>query len=343
MKIFLTIITLLTSSYISVYAQFNDDCMNAKSLQVVSLDSIYAIAANPNHSAWVPTQNIIDATDSGLPVIVPDYPSAEDDLWFSFVASQNIATVVVYSDSFYDAVVEVYKGNCNNLYYLNGDDYAIESDFEVIDLGGLVVGQTYYVRIYDYYSNSAQGLGSFVPMLVYDDLCLNDANPLNVSIRANPIDSTFEAIVSGGYPPYIISFSDNRGNTFTESIIRGYVPTELVYLEVQDSDSCFRYVYGYMPQTPYINVQNLEKEAQIISLYPNPAQQIAYLDLFTNSTIDLQLEVINMAGQIVYSKTIQQEGQLQYALPVSDLVHGIYIVKVSSHSSMISQKLIISQ
>ena len=343
MKIIFTIITLLTSSYLSVYGQLNDDCMNAKSLQVVSLDSIYAISSNPNHSAWVPTQNIIDATDSGLPVIAPDYPSAEDDLWFSFVASQNIATVIVYSDSFYDAVVEVYKGNCNNLYYINGDDYAVENDYEIIDLGGLVIGQTYYIRIYDYYTNSAQGLGSFVPMLVYDDLCLNDANPLNVSIHANPIDSTFEAIVSGGNPPYTITFSDNRGNTFNESIIRGYVPSELVYLEVHDSDSCFRYAYGYMPQNPYINVQQLQKEQQIISVYPNPAQHIAYLDLLTTSAIDLQLELVNMAGQIVYSKAIQQEGKLQYELPIHDLVHGVYIVKVSSSSGTNTQKLIVSQ
>jgi hypothetical protein len=79
------------------------------------------------------------------------------------------------------------------------------------------------------------------------------------------------------------------------------------------------------------------------SFYPNPASYVITIALngFTDS--DFQIEISNISGQVVYTKTINQTDELQQQLDVSALMSGIYIVKVYGNDFQQSSKLIIGR
>ncbi|MFY7991299.1 MAG: gliding motility-associated C-terminal domain-containing protein [Fluviicola sp.] len=79
--------------------------------------------------------------------------NADDDVWYSFVATNAQQTVTVTPTSTtFDPVFQVYSGGCTTLNSEicvdNGNMFTTESSQVV----GLTPGQTYFVRVYDYYA-----------------------------------------------------------------------------------------------------------------------------------------------------------------------------------------------
>lgn len=74
----------------------------------------------------------------------------EADVWFSFVATASSANIIVTPTSDMDPVIQYFSGACNNLISRGCSDVFIESNAEQLSATGLTIGQTYYVRVYDY-------------------------------------------------------------------------------------------------------------------------------------------------------------------------------------------------
>ncbi len=75
------------------------------------------------------------------------------DVWFSFVATATSANIVVTPTTDMDPVIQYFSGSCNNLVSRGCSDVFIESNAEQLSATGLTIGQTYYVRVYDYRGN----------------------------------------------------------------------------------------------------------------------------------------------------------------------------------------------
>ena len=81
--------------------------------------------------------------------------TADDDVWYSFVATNATQTITVTpTTSTFDAVFQVFSGTCSALTSETCIDQTFTNDPETSQLVGLTPGQTYYVRVYDYYSSS---------------------------------------------------------------------------------------------------------------------------------------------------------------------------------------------
>lgn len=76
--------------------------------------------------------------------------SAAEDVWFRFVATSTSATIRVGAVNGSDPVIQYFSGTCTNLVSRGCSDFFIEGVDENLTATGLVVGQTYYVRVYDY-------------------------------------------------------------------------------------------------------------------------------------------------------------------------------------------------
>lgn len=81
--------------------------------------------------------------------------TADDDVWYKFVATNAIQNIKVHPVDNLDFVVQVYSGTCASLSSLSCQDATFTSQDEQFDVVGLVAGQTYFVRVYDYYSGNA--------------------------------------------------------------------------------------------------------------------------------------------------------------------------------------------
>jgi len=77
--------------------------------------------------------------------------NADDDVWYQFVATNAIQNIQIHPLDNIDPVVQVYSGTCGSFTSLSCQDNTFSGQDEQFDVVGLVAGQTYYVRVYDYY------------------------------------------------------------------------------------------------------------------------------------------------------------------------------------------------
>lgn len=115
----------------------NDECAGAVSLNVNST------CVSQTFSSQGATQSLSGCSGN-----------ADDDVWFSFVATNSVQDIIVDPISSLDLVVHLYQGNCSALTSLNCMDNTFTGDQEVINAVGLTPGETYYFRVYDYYTGS---------------------------------------------------------------------------------------------------------------------------------------------------------------------------------------------
>jgi hypothetical protein len=117
-------------------APANDNCAGAFSL-------------TPAAGCVLTAGSTLNATLSATPACVGN---SADDVWFSFVANATDMDVNVTGAASFDAVVEVFSGNCGTLTSIACEDNTLDGETEAVILTGLVVGQTYFVRVYDFFA-----------------------------------------------------------------------------------------------------------------------------------------------------------------------------------------------
>lgn len=83
--------------------------------------------------------------------------TADDDVWYSFVATATSQTITVTPGTMSDAVFQVYSGTCAGLTSLACVDATSGSSAETTDVSGLTIGVTYYVRVHSFSNGSGQG------------------------------------------------------------------------------------------------------------------------------------------------------------------------------------------
>jgi hypothetical protein len=79
--------------------------------------------------------------------------TANNDVWFQFTATSTSSVVSVTGSYDFDAVLEVFSGPCGNLTTISCTDTSLEGETEAVTLSNLIIGNTYYIRVYDWYSS----------------------------------------------------------------------------------------------------------------------------------------------------------------------------------------------
>lgn len=76
--------------------------------------------------------------------------TANDDVWYTFTATATEMTIGVQGGAGFDAVVELYEGDCSSLSGIGCADGTVSGELEEIFQSGLTVGQSYLVRVFGY-------------------------------------------------------------------------------------------------------------------------------------------------------------------------------------------------
>jgi len=143
-------------------APANDNCANATTLNV-----------NASCSYTSSTSYGATLSQSGCA------GNADDDVWFKFVATNSVQTITVDPSSTMDPVVELFSssGTCASLTSIACMDNTYMDGIEQINAVGLIPGNTYYIRVYDYYTNTGGApfqiciVGTPTPTPVNDEPC----------------------------------------------------------------------------------------------------------------------------------------------------------------------------
>jgi hypothetical protein len=100
------------------------------------------------------------------------YGTPSYDVWYSFVATASNMTVNVAGSADFDAVFEVYSGTCGSLTAQHCEDAFIGGGYtETADLSPFTIGNTYYIRVYDYYAA--------LPSTTTFDICVYETNSVS--------------------------------------------------------------------------------------------------------------------------------------------------------------------
>ena len=157
-------------------------------------DGAIALTVNPVGSCAELTEGtIMGASESGVPA--PTGTFADDDVWYSFVATSDrhkLSLLDLDGSAEYGMVIEVLDGNCNDGF---GDiGYSVySSDLIVSDLA---IGTTYFVRVYSGTADAAQTTSFKLCLSVAPPAPANDDCGTAVALTVNPIGSS-DAFVHG--------------------------------------------------------------------------------------------------------------------------------------------------
>ncbi|MBX2973364.1 MAG: T9SS type A sorting domain-containing protein, partial [Flavobacteriales bacterium] len=160
----------------------NDDCGGA-----------IALTVNPDFNCGVTTPGTIaGATASGVTSTCGG--TADDDVWFSFVATGTTHRIVLgdIAGSITDLYHAVWRGTCNGLVLVPGSC----SDPNTSNPTGLSAGTTYYVQVYTYTATAGQNTTFSVCVGVPPPPPANDDCAGAIALTVNPDYSC--AIVTAG-------------------------------------------------------------------------------------------------------------------------------------------------
>lgn len=133
----------------------------------------------------------------------------DDDVWYSFTAVAADHDVVVQGGSNFDAVIDVRSGACGGTVNISCIDQTGIGSTEYLNLSNLTIGNTYFIRVYDYGSGS--GSGDF-------QICVTHNIPVPVATAAsNTTCTSFSANwnpVSGSTAFYLDVSTDTAFTTF---------------------------------------------------------------------------------------------------------------------------------
>lgn len=149
----LTSLTVGNTYFVRVYSNANGSSQGTFSICITTLNDncpdATVLTANSGSGCIYSS----DGTTLGATQSLPGCSgSAEDDVWYEFVATSTTHNVIVTPGTLYDAVLQVYSGSCGSLSSLICRDVTINYSPEIASLTGLTIGNTYYVRVYGYYN-----------------------------------------------------------------------------------------------------------------------------------------------------------------------------------------------
>jgi hypothetical protein len=119
--------------------------------------------------------NVVCATQSQVGCL----GTANDDVWYKFVATASTVDINVSASSSFDPVVQVFSGACAAT--VTGSILCDDADFttggsnQCKALAGLTVGNTYYIRVYDY--------GAGVPATTTFTMCLTSTSSYTCNLN----------------------------------------------------------------------------------------------------------------------------------------------------------------
>lgn len=283
----------------------------------------------------------INATaSSSIPACAVDPGTPDDDVWFKFTALQNgTAKITVQGASTFDGVLQAFSGACGSLSLVGAcTDTSGSGGVENLDLAGLIAGQTYYLRVYDYSSGfgdrftiSVSGIALPVAFAEFTGKTEGNTNILTWNTKTESNNKGFELQRSADGKNYstianIASKAEN-GNSTTQlnyqyadaSPLGG---TNFYRLKQFDFDGKFSY-------SNIVTLKNKVSDIRITSVYPNPTRNELNLVISSPSVQRSTIIVTDLTGKVIRQRATQLvAGDNLQQFNIQSLSSGTYLVKL---------------
>ena len=140
--------------------------------------------------------------------------------------------------------------------------------------------------------------------------------------KINLPDSNTNYLKSNGFIRFIITPKDN--------VKKGDVIENRAALYIDNRPAAWTNTTINTYTAYHVSVEQIEKEAVQISIYPNPSSGMLNLSINDKSLFPLRLEIYNMEGKLIHTENnIQVDNQKIWINKISS---GVYIYRIYKHS-----------
>ncbi|MBN4051238.1 T9SS type A sorting domain-containing protein [bacterium AH-315-M05] len=167
------------------------------------------------------------------------------------------------------------------------------------------------------------------------------------AITAVPLSSTPDTIgtsvgtatissVSGGAPPYNYNWTPSGD---TGSIATG-LTAGIYTVTVTDANGC-----PYVDSVSVGNVTGIfETDSDIkFDIYPNPTEGLITFDIELPETVDIEIQICSVLGQLLYRKYFGAIQKTRYDLNLRDLPNGVYFIKLVTPENTVNKRIVITR
>lgn len=282
----------------------------------------------------------ISGTASAGIATCPDPGTPDEDVWFKFTPVQNgNATITVVGGSTFDAVLQAFTGTCGALtQFSTCVDATASAGTETMNLTGLVLGTTYYLRVYDYSAGAGDNFtiavsGTALPVTVssFTGRTEGSVNILQWSTATETNNKGFELQRSADGRNFTsfatIATKAENGNSasalnYQYSDVRPLSGTNYYRLKQIDKDGKFNY-------SDIVTLKSKATDIRISSVYPNPSRNELNLVIASPTLEKATIVVTDLTGKVILQRATQLvAGDTQELLNVQSLSAGTYMVKI---------------
>lgn len=152
------------------------------------------------------------------------------------------------------------------------------------------------------------------------------------------IDGGVYISVSGGTAPYSVLWSTGA----TTEDLTGVIAASYTVVVV-DMNGCSDTLTSTVNYAVPMSQTALEAGVEMMRLFPNPTQDVAYLQLELNAAKEVRVELMDIAGKSLQVLAPQTDMNQQYVLDLSNYAGGVYTVRILVDNAVITQKLILTR
>ncbi|MES2690403.1 MAG: T9SS type A sorting domain-containing protein [Bacteroidota bacterium] len=217
--------------------------------------------------------------------------TSDDDVWYKFAAVSTAHIISVEPSAEFNAVVELFSGSCGALTSLSAKNENGTGGKENLSVSGLTIGQTYYVRVYDFYATAPATTGFSIRI---NDVDLGISSFVTPS--GNICGNTTVTVALRNYSVSAVNFSQNPVTISAGAISPANVSTSFSDVVINSGTLAAGQTQNVVVTTTY-NVVNS-------GTYKYTASASAENDNnSTNNSITSSLQTISLPAPYILSGT----------------------------------------
>lgn len=166
-----------------------------------------------------------------------------------------------------------------------------------------------------------------------------------ISLSANTVtasngqnNGSITLTTTGGLGSYTYQILNPAGNVISTANTATGLPSGTYTVMVADSFGCADTLILAMNS---LSISGSLANISSFKAYPNPASSVLNIQMTLATAEDIEISLVNTAGQTLLSKKIEKAATLNETFDVANLAKGIYFLKVNNAQGSAAEKIVI--